>query len=131
MGDGADHPDDRKYFKEHEWVKPEGGNAKIGLSAYAAEALGDIVFVDLPSEGANVIAQEQCGEVESVKSVSSLHSPVSGKVISVNRGAVDSPEIINSSPNGEGWLIEVEMSDPSEVDGLMSSSDYTAYVETL
>ncbi len=131
MGDGAIHPDDRKYFKEHEWVRSDGANGRVGLSAYAAEALGDIVFIELPDVGSAVTATEACGEIESVKSVSTLHSPVSGTVTAVNQSAVDSPELINSSPNDEGWLFEVEMSGANETDGLMSAYDYSAYVDTL
>jgi len=131
MGDGANHPDDRKYFQEHEWVKSDRSSGRVGLSAYAVEALGDIVFIELPDVGSSVTAKEACGEIESVKSVSTLHSPVSGTVTAVNQSAVDSPELINSSPNDEGWLFEVEMSSENEADGLMSASDYVAYVDTL
>ena len=131
MGDGANHPDDRKYFKEHEWVRSDGGSGRVGLSAYAAEALGDIVFIELPDVGSFVTAKEACGEIESVKSVSTLHSPISGTVTAVNQSAVDSPELINSSPNDEGWLFEVEMSSVKDTDDLMSAFDYSTYIDTL
>ncbi|MEX2225700.1 MAG: glycine cleavage system protein GcvH [Dehalococcoidia bacterium] len=122
-------PADRRYSKEHEWVRLDGDSARVGITDYAQNQLGDIVYVDLPEAGANIAQFEKMGEIESVKAVSDLYSPISGEVISVNQGVVEKPETVNSDPHGEGWLIEVRMADASEPDKLMSAEEYDAFIE--
>jgi len=123
-------PDDRRYSKEHEWVKLDGATARVGITAYAQEQLGDVVYVDLPEAGAAVVQFEKMGEIESVKAVSDLYSPISGEVTAVNQGVVEKPELVNSDPHGDGWLLVVRISDAAEADRLMSAADYDAFVET-
>ncbi|MCL4440450.1 MAG: glycine cleavage system protein GcvH [Firmicutes bacterium] len=122
-------PAELKYSKEHEWVRVEGNRATIGITDFAQESLGDIVFVELPSVGDTLEAEEPFGVVESVKTASDLYAPVSGKVVEVNDGQVDTPEIINQDPYEKGWLVVVEMSDPSQLNELMSAEQYKAMVE--
>lgn len=122
------YPADLKYHKEHEWVRVEGDLAVIGISDFAQDQLGEVVYVDLPSEGEGVNADETFGEIESVKSVSELFSPVSGEIVAVNAALEDSPETVNEDPYGEGWMIKVRMSDAGELDALMSAEDYEAFV---
>jgi glycine cleavage system H protein len=117
-------PKDLRYSEEHEWVKEEGGNYRIGITHFAQSELGDIVFVELPSVGDEVKADEPFGSVESVKTVSELYAPISGKVIEVNEGLEDSPEFVNESPYENAWMIVVEPSDASELDALMSAEAY-------
>lgn len=121
-------PEDRKYSKEHEWVKVEGDLGRVGITDYAQKQLGDVVYVEVPEVGATVGAMEVFGTIESVKAVSELFSPVSGEVTEVNSSVVDAPELVNKDPHGDAWLIVVKMSDASEVDGLMSASEYEAYL---
>lgn len=118
-------PGELKYTSEHEWVRSDGADiVTVGITHYAQESLGDIVFVSLPSAGTAVSAGQSCGEVESTKSVSDLYAPVSGEIVEVN-GAVDTtPELINSAPYGDGWLMRIRVSDPAQVDGLLTASDY-------
>lgn len=118
-------PGELKYTSEHEWVRSDGADiVTVGITHYAQESLGDIVFVSLPSVGTAVSAGQSCGEVESTKSVSDLYAPVSGEIVEVN-GAVDTtPELINSAPYGDGWLMRIRVSDPAQVDGLLTASDY-------
>jgi glycine cleavage system H protein len=118
-------PNELKYSEEHEWLKvEEGGRARIGITDFAQSELGDIVFVELPEVGGEVTAGEPFGSVESVKTVSELYAPVSGKVVEVNEALADSPENVNTSPYGDGWMIVVEMSDPSQVDQLLTAEQY-------
>ena len=122
-------PEDLFYTAEHEWIRiTESGTAVFGITDYAQESLGDIVYVSLPSVGENLTAGSTCGEVESTKSVSDIYSPVDGEVIAVNAGLDQNPEIINSAPYGDGWLVEVQLQNPARVDGLLSSTDYLALV---
>ncbi|GAA0368974.1 glycine cleavage system protein GcvH [Bacillus horti] len=121
-------PKELKYSEEHEWVRVEGNKAYIGISDFAQSELGDIVFVELPEEGDEVEQDGSFGSVESVKTVSELYSPVSGKVLEVNGNLEDSPELVNEAPYGDGWMIVVEMSDESELDNLMSAEDYEKMV---
>lgn len=121
-------PVELKYAKEHEWVRVEGDIAVIGVSEFAQDQLGEVVYVDMPSEGDSVSAGETFGEIESVKSVSELYSPLSGEIVAVNEALSDTPEVVNSSPLGEGWMIKVRMSDPTELDDLMSAEEYEAFV---
>ena len=121
-------PVELKYAKEHEWVHVEGDTAVIGVSEFAQEQLGEVVYVDMPSQGDSVSAGETFGEIESVKSVSELYSPVSGEIVAVNEALSDTPEVVNSSPLGDGWMIKVRMSDPAQLDELMSAEEYEAFV---
>lgn len=122
------YPADLKYDREHEWVRVEGDVAVIGISDFAQDQLGEVVYVDLPSAGDELVAGETFGEIESVKSVSELFSPVSGEVVEVNEDLDGAPETINSEPYGAGWMVKVRMGDPSQVDALMSSDEYEAFV---
>ena len=120
------HPDDLRYSKEHEWVRVEGSYGTIGITSFASDELGDIVFVELPEVGARVAQFATFGVVESVKAVSDLYSPVSGSVMEVNDGLRDAPELLNTDPYGEGWIARVELSDPAELDSLMDADAYAA-----
>ena len=127
-------PDDRKYTSEHEWIKVEDaatGHARAGITDYAQDQLGDIVYFDLPKAGDTITHQGKMGEVESVKAVSDLMSPVSGQVLEVNDRLIDHPELTNQDPFGEGWLLLVAMNDTSELDVLMSADEYEAFIAGL
>ena len=119
-------PAELRYSTDHEWVSLDGTRVRVGITDFAQDALGDVVFVDLPSVGAEVTAGGALGEVESTKSVSEIYAPVSGVVVAVNSDAADAPESINADPYGVGWLCEIEVSDPSQVDGLLDASGYPA-----
>jgi glycine cleavage system H protein len=121
-------PDDRKYSKEHEWVLLRGDVAVVGITDYAQDQLGDVVYVDLPAAGTEITQFEKMGEIESVKAVSDLYTPASGEVTRVNDGVVEKPELVNSDPHGGGWLIEMRLSDAAELDKLMSAPDYDAFI---
>ncbi|MCL6598423.1 MAG: glycine cleavage system protein GcvH [Alicyclobacillus macrosporangiidus] len=121
-------PADLKYSKEHEWVRVEGNRAYVGITDFAQDELGDIVFVELPEVGAQVTANETFGTVESVKTVSDLFAPVSGKVVEVNGALADNPEKVNESPYGDGWMIVVEMSNPEELNQLLDAAGYQAHI---
>lgn len=123
------NPDNLKYHKEHTWVKVSGRKATIGITAYAQDALGDIVYIDLPEVDIDIEANSEIGEIESTKATSSLISPLSGKVIEVNEDLSESPEIINDDPYGQGWIAILEIDDMSELDDLMDASEYEKYVE--
>jgi glycine cleavage system H protein len=120
------YPDDLRYSKEHEWVRAEDSRATIGITSFASDELGDIVFVELPDVGSNLAQFGTFGVVESVKAVSDLYSPVSGTVAEVNEALRDAPELLNSDPFGEGWIARVALSDPSELDALMDADGYAA-----
>jgi len=122
------HPADLKYDKEHEWVNLEGDVATVGISAFAQDQLGEVVYVDLPSTGDMLLAGESFGEIESVKSVSELFSPVSGEVVDVNAALGDTPEIVNEDPYGAGWMLKVRLDDPNELDDLMTAEEYEAFI---
>ncbi len=121
-------PDDRKYSKEHEWLKIDGDAATIGITAYAQDQLGDVVYVDLPQVGATITQFEKMGEIESVKAVSDLFTPASGEVLEVNEKVVEKPELVNSDPHGDGWLLRIKLTDPGEADKLLSAADYDAFI---
>jgi glycine cleavage system H protein len=121
------YPADFKYTKEHEWIKVEGKNATIGITNYAQESLGDIVFVELPKVGAELTAGKPFGSVESVKAVSDLYAPASGIVKQVNGELATSPEKINKDPYGT-WMIKLELKDPNELNGLLSAADYEKFI---
>jgi glycine cleavage system H protein len=123
------YPDDLKYSADHEWVKAGEGPARIGITDFAQNALGDIVFVQLPEVGATVRAGDACGELESTKSVSDLFAPVSGTVRAINEALADQPDLVNSDPYGEGWLIDVELDDAAELDGLMDAATYEGQLD--
>jgi glycine cleavage system H protein len=120
-------PGDRKYTKEHEWIKADGGTATVGITSYAQDSLGDIVFVDLPKPGAEVSAGKTFGSVESVKAVSDLYAPASGTVAEINGDLATSPEKINKDAHGS-WMIKITLKDPTELNGLLSSADYEKFV---
>jgi len=117
-------PEDASYSQDHEWVRVEAGLARIGLTDYAQDALGDIVFIELPAVGAAVVANEAISEVESTKSVSDIFAPVSGTIVEINSDLEDAPESLNDDPYGDGWICVIELSDPSEVDTLMDAAAY-------
>lgn len=123
-------PGELKYTDQHEWVRVEDGDVvTVGITHYAQDALGDIVFVSLPRVGDTVDAGQSCGEVESTKSVSELYAPVSGEIAEVNGSVDDAPEVINSAPYTEGWLMRIKLSAPEQVEGLLSASDYEAMTQ--
>lgn len=123
------NPEDLKYHKEHTWVKVSGKKATIGITDYAQDALGDIVYIDLPEIDTTVEANTEMAEIESTKATSAVIAPVSGTVIEVNEKLEDSPEIINEDPYGKGWIAIIEMDNPSELDELMDVDDYERYLE--
>ena len=122
-------PDDLRYSKEHEWVRVDGGSARVGITDFAQDSLGDVVFVQLPDRGLDVVAGASVAEIESTKSVSDIYVPVSGVIREVNDALADEPERVNRDPYGDGWIYEVELSDPSEVDSLLDAAAYRAFVE--
>lgn len=124
------HPSDRKYSNEHEWVVVDGDVATIGITNFAQDQLGEVVYIDLPSAGDSLSAGDTFGEIESVKSVSELFAPVSGEIVEVNEGLSDTPETVNADPHGEGWMVKVKLDDASEVDGLMSAEEYDTFIES-
>jgi glycine cleavage system H protein len=126
----ATYPDNLYYTKDHEWIRAEGGSGVVGVSDFAQEQLGDIVHVQLPKIGEKFSAHDTFGEVESVKTFSELYLPVSGEVIEVNELLTDSPELVNSSPYNEGWMIKIRMNDSGELDSLLSSSEYEDFIES-
>jgi glycine cleavage system H protein len=124
----ANVPADLRYTKEHEWAKLEGDKARVGITAFAQEQLGDVVFVELPKVGAKVTAMKTFGVVESVKAVSDLFAPLSGEVVEANTELTKKPETVNSDPYGQGWMIVIKLANPKEMDGLMSAADYEKLV---
>jgi glycine cleavage system H protein len=126
------NPKEYKYTPEHEWIFPEpGGKGRIGITDYAQSQLGDIVYLDLPAPGTQVEQSRKIGEIESVKAVSDLFTPVSGKVLEINQTAIDEPQVVNQDPYGAGWLVRLELSKPSELDALMNSDEYDELVAKL
>ena len=122
-------PDDLRYSTDHEWVRVEGGAVRIGITDYAQDALGDVVFVDLPEVGTAVDAAASISEVESTKSVSDIYAPVTGTITEVNGDLADAPERLNEDPYGEGWICIIELADATQLDGWLSAADYRALVE--
>lgn len=124
-------PEDLRYSSEHEWARrlDDGSRVRIGITDFAQDSLGDVVYVDLPAVGSSVSASESVGELESTKSVSELYAPVSGTVVAINEALADAPQLLNEDPYGDGWLCEIEMSAPSELDALMDAAGYTALTE--
>ena len=121
-------PENLKYTKDHEWILVEGDEAKIGITEFAQGELGDIVFVDISSEGETLDAEEVFGSVEAVKTVSELYMPVSGEILEVNADLENAPESVNSDPYGSGWMVRVKLNDASQIDGLMSAEQYREMV---
>jgi glycine cleavage system H protein len=117
-------PEGLRYSKEHEWLKTEGNLATIGITHHAQDQLGDVVYVELPAAGKELKAMEEFGVVESVKSVSSLYCPISGKVVEANAELNNAPQLVNEDPYGKGWMIKIEMSNPSDLSSLLSAEDY-------
>ena len=123
------YPDDRKYFKEHTWIKMEGKTGRIGITDYAQDRLGELFFLELPKEGGEIMTGEPFGLVESAKAASDLYSPVSGKVDACNKELEDEPDLINQDPYEKGWMILVKLQDQEELSSLMSAGEYREYVE--
>jgi glycine cleavage system H protein len=126
----ATYPADLRYTKEHEWAKVEGNRARVGITHYAQDQLGDVVFVELPKVGARVRHMQSFGVVESVKAVSDLFAPLSGEVVEINESLTERPEQVNQDPYGGGWLIVIALSDPKEVDALLSAADYEKHLQS-
>ena len=122
-------PDDLKYSKDHEWIRLSGSIARVGITDYAQDALGDVVFVQLPESGIKVSAGQSCSEVESTKSVSDIYVPVSGSITNINNLLSDSPNLINTDPYGDGWIMEIEVSDLCSVAELLDASAYRQFIE--
>jgi len=122
-------PEKLRYSQDHEWIAAEGDAVRVGITDYAQDALGDVVFVELPEVGAEVTAGGTFGEVESTKSVSDLYAPMSGEVVEVNSDLVDSPERLNDDPYGDGWICLIKVSDPSQLDGLLNAEAYQNLIE--
>jgi glycine cleavage system H protein len=125
----ANVPEDLHYSKDHEWVRVEGDTAVVGITDYAQDSLGDVVYVELPKEGEEFAANESFGSVESVKAVSEVFSPVSGAISGINETLTDEPEKVNQDPYGEGWMIRVKMSNPGEVDSLLTAAEYEDFTK--
>ena len=123
------YPEDLKYTKEHEWARLEGDAIRVGITHYAQDSLGDIVYVDLPAPGTQVASGQAFGEVESTKSVSDIYSPITGSITERNPRLEESPEIVNQDPYGEGWMVLISPTNPGELDGLLSAADYQAFIE--
>ncbi len=123
-------PQDLRFHKEHEWIRVEGKKATLGISNFAQDALGDVVFVDVPKVGTSLKAEDQLGEVESTKATSNIYTPVTGKILQVNADLQEHPELLNLDPYGKGWIAVLELTNPSEVDGLMTPEQYTEFLAT-
>jgi glycine cleavage system H protein len=125
----ANIPDDLHYSKDHEWVRVEGNVAVVGITDYAQDSLGDVVYCELPKVGDEFAANESFGSVESVKAVSEVFSPVSGEIVGINETLSDTPEKVNQEPYGEGWMIRVQMSNPGEIDSLLTAAEYEDFTK--
>ena len=123
-----DYPNDLRYTNEHEWVRVNGKSATVGITAYTVEQLGDITMIVLPKEGEKFAREAQLASVESVKAVSDIYAPISGTVLKVNAPLGDSPEMLNEDCYDEGWIVELEISNPKEIEGLMTSAEYEKYI---
>ncbi|WP_049899203.1 glycine cleavage system protein GcvH [Halococcus agarilyticus] len=122
-------PDELRFLESHEWTRAEDGTARVGISDFAQDELGDIVFVEFPEEGDEIVHDEEFGVVESIKAVSDLYSPVSGTVTATNDALLDAPELVNDDPYGEGWMLEVDLDDPDELDDLLDADAYRDQIE--
>ncbi len=123
-------PTDLRYHQEHEWVRVEGTRATLGISNFAQDALGDVVFIDLLKPSTTVTAGQTIGEVESTKTTSTIYTPVSGTILQVNAELTDHPDIVNADPYGKGWMVVIELTDPAQVDALMSAQQYEDFLST-
>ncbi|MGE0474886.1 MAG: glycine cleavage system protein GcvH [Nitrospirales bacterium] len=123
-------PRDLRFHKEHEWIRVEGSKATLGISQFAQDALGDVVFVDVPKVGTSLQAEEQLGEVESTKATSTIYTPVTGKILEINSALQDHPELLNQDPYGKGWIAVLELSKPAEIDGLMTAEQYEEFLKS-
>lgn len=121
-------PNDLRYSKEHEWVRVDGDVATVGITAFAQEQLGDVVFVELPEKGARVRQHASLGVVESVKAASDVYAPISGEIVERNAKVIESPELVNGQPYGDGWMVKVRLADKGEVGALLSPDDYRAHI---
>jgi|SRR5689334_21418396 glycine cleavage system H protein len=126
----AAYPDDLHYTKDHEWIRVEGETGTVGITDFAQEQLGDVVHVQLPRVGEKFEAHATFGEIESVKTFSELYTPASGEVTAINEALADKPELVNTEPYAGGWMVKLKLSDPSEVDSLLSSSEYEDFIES-
>ncbi|MCB1024503.1 MAG: glycine cleavage system protein GcvH [Acidobacteria bacterium] len=124
----ANIPEDLKYSKDHEWIRVEGDNAVIGITDYAQDSLGDVVYVELPNDGENFDAHEAFGSVESVKAVSEIFTPIAGEVVESNGDLNDSPEVVNDDPYGDGWMVKIKMDNSGELDSLLSAEEYAEFL---
>jgi len=122
-------PEELRYSSDHEWVSQDGTKVRVGITDYAQDALGDVVFVQAPTVGDNFAAGDSMGEVESTKSVSDVYAPVGGTVVAVNDALADAPQLLNDDPYGEGWICEIEVADPAALDSLLDATAYVALVE--
>jgi glycine cleavage system H protein len=124
----VEFPEDLRYSREHEWARLENGRARVGITDFAQDALGDVVYVDLPEPGTAVTAGQAFGEVESTKSVSDVYAPASGTIVERNAALEERPELVNEQPYGDGWLVAIDLSDPAELDQLLDSGGYEEHV---
>ena len=131
MAASESYPDDLLYHPEHDWARIDGDEATLGITWYAADALGELVHYEPPDESATIVKDGAYGEVESVKAVSDLIAPLSGEVLEVNQKVVEEPETVNEDPYGDGWLVKIRIADPAETDALMSAEDYKNHLSTL
>ena len=122
-------PEALRYSAEHEWVAVDGARARVGITDFAQDALGDVVYVDLPDVGLDVMAHASCAEVESTKSVSEIYAPVTGRIVEINETLGDAPELLNQDPYGRGWIFVVEIADPAELDALLDAAAYRALLD--
>lgn len=123
-------PEELKYSKDHEWVKVDGDVATVGITDYAQDSLGDVVYVELPNEGENFKSHDAFGSVESVKAVSEIFTPIAGEIVKTNEGLNDAPEIVNDDPYGDAWLVKIRMDNSGELDELLSSKEYGEFVKS-
>jgi len=125
------YPDDFRYSKDHEWLRVEGDKGTVGITEFAQKQLGDIVYVELPQPGAVLEFHQSLGVIESVKAVSDVYSPLSGEVVEINEQLMKSPELVNEDPHGKGWIVRIKIKDETEVEKLMSASEYEKFLEGL
>ena len=123
-------PQDLRYHKEHEWIRVDGNQVTLGISNFAQDALGDVVFIDLPDVGTELAAEAELGEVESTKATSTIYSPISGSVVQINQELEEHPELLNQDPYGKGWIAVLKLSNPSEIDSLMTAEQYEAFLKS-
>lgn len=128
MAAGESYPEDLRYHRDHDWARIEGDEAVLGITWFAQDSLGELVHYEAPSVGSAVVLGSAYGEVESVKAVSDVIAPLSGEIVEVNEAVADAPELVNEDPYGQGWLVRIKLGNPSEVDGLLDSAAYRAYI---